>query len=183
MREDHKFKEEVICLLNRILEQTKHQITMSQITDLLKPAIADLATITADIKALTPGGSGTGGISASDLAAIQDVVNQVDVARIALDAIIAGQGTNPGNPPTGVPVISSAPSVTLAVNQPASFQVSASNTPTAFAATGLPAGLSIDVVTGLISGTPTVGGVTSVSVTASNASGASTIQTLVLTIA
>ena len=176
MREDHKFKEEVICLLNRILEKTKHQITMSQITDLLKPAIADLATIVADIKALPA--SGGGGNTASDLAAIQDVVNQVDAVRVSLDALIAG---NP--PPTTVPVITSAASVSLPINVAASFPVTATNSPTGFAATNLPVGLTIDPVSGLISGTPSVAAVTSVSVTATNTSGTSAVQTLVVTVA
>jgi hypothetical protein len=177
---EHKFKEEVICLLNRILEQTKHQITMSQITDLLKPAIADLATITADIKALTPSGPGGGGTSASDVAAIKDVVNQVDVVRIALDAIIAGQGTNP---PGTIPVITSAATLSLPINTAASFQVTATNSPTGFAAASLPTGLVIDPVSGLISGTPSVAAVTSVSVTATNTAGTSLTQTLVITVA
>ena len=40
-----------------------------------------------------------------------------------------------------------------------SYQITASNNPTSFNATGLPAGLSVNTTTGLISGTPTAAGV------------------------
>lgn len=65
-----------------------------------------------------------------------------------------------------------------------SYQLHADNSPTSFAATGLPAGLSINTTTGLISGT--VNGITSntnytVNVTATNAAGTSTAAVLTLT--
>jgi hypothetical protein len=52
-----------------------------------------------------------------------------------------------------------------------SFQVQAANSPSNYAASGLPAGLSINPSSGLISGIPTEPGNFSVSVTASNAAG------------
>jgi hypothetical protein len=65
-----------------------------------------------------------------------------------------------------------------------SYQLYADNSPTSFAATGLPTGLSINTTTGLISGT--VNGITSntnytVNVTATNAAGTSTAAILTLT--
>ena len=57
-----------------------------------------------------------------------------------------------------------------------SFQITAANAPTSFNATALPAGLTVNTTTGLISGTPTAVGTTSVTVTASNASGTSPAQ-------
>jgi hypothetical protein len=56
------------------------------------------------------------------------------------------------NPP--VPVISSAATATGNVGTAFSYQITASNTPTSYNATGLPPGLSVNTATGLISGTP-----------------------------
>lgn len=57
------------------------------------------------------------------------------------------------------------------VGAPFSFLISAINSPTAYAATGLPAGLTINTATGVISGTPTSAGTTVVELSASNAGG------------
>ena len=53
-----------------------------------------------------------------------------------------------------------------------------SNTPTSYAATPLPAGLSVNTSTGAITGTPTAAGSTTTSITATNGSGASAAVTL-----
>jgi endonuclease G len=52
-----------------------------------------------------------------------------------------------------------------------SYQITATNNPSSFAATGLPEGLSCDPATGLISGTPIVPGNYLVTVSANNAAG------------
>jgi beta-galactosidase len=62
-------------------------------------------------------------------------------------------------------------SLTGAISTPFSYQVAATNVPTSFTATGLPAGLGIDSASGLISGTPTAYGSFSVLVKAANAIG------------
>jgi hypothetical protein len=59
------------------------------------------------------------------------------------------------------------------------LSISATNTPTSYAATPLPAGLSINTGTGAITGTPTAAGITTTSITATNGSGTSTAVSLV----
>ena len=63
-----------------------------------------------------------------------------------------------------------------------SYQITATNNPTSFGATGLPAGLSVNTTSGLISGTPTSAGTSTVTLSATNAAGTGT-ATLTLTIA
>ena len=70
-----------------------------------------------------------------------------------------------------VPAITVAGAETATALQPYSYQVSANNNPTSYAAGGLPPGLSFNSASGLISGTPTAPGTYLVSLTASNANG------------
>ena len=70
------------------------------------------------------------------------------------------------------PMITSAPYAKGEVGTPFSYQIAASNQPTGFSVVGaLPAGLSLDSVSGLISGSPTAAGVAELKLVASNASG------------
>lgn len=79
------------------------------------------------------------------------------------------------------PVITSPTTATGRVGQAFSFQIAASNNPTSYGATGLPAGLSINTTTGLVSGVPTQTGIFSVTITATNGGGTGA-ATLVLEI-
>src|SRR5207245_689057 len=80
------------------------------------------------------------------------------------------------------PVITSATGATGTVGQAFSYQITATNSPTSYNATGLPAGLSVNTNTGLISGTPTAAaGTSSVTLSAANLGGTGT-ATLTLTI-
>jgi len=73
------------------------------------------------------------------------------------------------------PVISNTTSVLgFRKKQEFAYQPYASNTPASWTATGLPTGVTINTTTGLISGAATIPGVYVVSLTASNADGAST---------
>jgi O-glycosyl hydrolase len=102
-------------------------------------------------------------------------------ARSVVTYVISGSGgtgntvtvTNPGNQ-TGT------------VGTPASVQVQASDSASgqtlSYSATGLPAGLTINASTGLVSGTPTAAGTSSVTVTATDGTGASGTATFTWTI-
>ena len=73
------------------------------------------------------------------------------------------------NPPA--PNVTSAPTASAQVGQPFNYQIMASNSPTSYSASGLPAGLSVNATTGLISGVPTQSGTFSVALTATNSTG------------
>jgi sugar lactone lactonase YvrE len=85
--------------------------------------------------------------------------------------------------PAAPPVITSASTANATVGSAFSYQVAATNSPTSFTATGLPAGLSINATTGLISGSPTTAGSSSVTLTATNDLGSSSPLELNLSIA
>ena len=78
---------------------------------------------------------------------------------------------NSGAGPAVTPVITSATTATGTVGTPFTYQITASNIPTSFAATSLPTGLVINTATGAITGTPTVAGTTSVTISATNTGG------------
>ena len=80
------------------------------------------------------------------------------------------------------PVITSATTASGTVGSAFSYQITATNTPTSYGATGLPAGLSVNSATGLISGTPTTAGTSTVTLSATNSGGTGN-ATLTLTIA
>ncbi|MBA3708383.1 MAG: carbohydrate-binding protein, partial [Planctomycetes bacterium] len=85
-------------------------------------------------------------------------------------------------PPVAAPVITSAASAAARVGQAFSYAITASGSPTGFNASGLPAGLTVNTPTGVISGTPTTAGTSSATITASNAGG-SVSATLTITVA
>ena len=78
------------------------------------------------------------------------------------------------------PVIISALTASGAVGTAFTYQITATNDPTSFAAAGLPPDLLLNTRTGLISGLPTVAGTFSVTLTASNASGVGTATVAIL---
>ena len=82
----------------------------------------------------------------------------------------------------GPPVVTSTNATSGNAYEAFTFQVVASNSPAFYEATGLPSGLTINSIDGLISGIPTVPGIYSVTLTAGNSAGNGTAN-LSLTIA
>src|SRR5208283_3500226 len=71
-----------------------------------------------------------------------------------------------------LPVITSSDRASGTVGTAFSYQITATNSPTSFGALGLPTGLTLDTVSGLISGTPTGAvGTSSVTLSATNSGG------------
>lgn len=83
--------------------------------------------------------------------------------------------------PTQPPVITSPLTATATTNAPFSYNIRASLSPTSYQATGLPAGLSVNTSTGLISGTVSAAGVYTFNISATNVVGTTT-RTLSLTV-
>ena len=82
------------------------------------------------------------------------------------------------------PVVSSAATASGKIGTAFSYQITASGTPTSYSATGLPAGLTVNTATGLISGTPTTAATTAVTVGAINGGGTGTkALTITVTVA
>jgi len=79
------------------------------------------------------------------------------------------------------PLITTTGSAAGVINTTFSFAITATNSPQSYSATGLPAGLSVNTTTGVISGQPTTEGVSSVALTAANATGTGT-ATLLITV-
>jgi hypothetical protein len=81
-----------------------------------------------------------------------------------------------------LPAITSPLTVSGTTGAAFSYQIEASNNPVSFNAIGLPAGLSVDTSTGLISGTPAGGGLFPVTISAANIDGGTGSATLALTV-
>lgn len=82
---------------------------------------------------------------------------------------------------SAAPAITSATAAGGAVGSAFSYQIVATNSPSAYSAAPLPAGLSLNASTGRVSGTPTAAGTTTVSLGATNSAGTGT-ATLTITI-
>ena len=73
-----------------------------------------------------------------------------------------------------LPVITSSANAGGLTNAPFNYIIQAANLPTSFSATGLPATLILNSLTGALTGTPTNSGIFNVTITASNSTGSTT---------
>ncbi|RME89555.1 MAG: hypothetical protein D6766_14605 [Verrucomicrobia bacterium] len=94
--------------------------------------------------------------------------------ELALAPVEAPAGTESAAAQIVTPPVShitSSSVLNATVGQPLSYQITTDNQPTQFAATGLPEGLTLDPVTGRITGTPATAGVWNVTLEATGAEG------------
>ena len=75
---------------------------------------------------------------------------------------------------SSAPVITSSSTASGNTNKSFSYQITATNSPTSYSATGLPSGLVLNTSTGLISGTPSTAATSNVTIGAINAGGKGT---------
>ncbi len=99
------------------------------------------------------------------------VISQPSQAGISVTSDASGTTVTVTSVVAGAPVISSATSVGAAPGLPFTYQIAATNKPTSFGATNLPAGLKVNNTTGLISGTATKAGAFVAQINANNAAG------------
>ena len=97
------------------------------------------------------------------------IANDVFTYNIPAFSVVTFAGTDS-------PAITSGPSASAIYGQPFSFQITATNSPTNYSATGLPPGLDIDPVSGLITGTPNAVGQYSSTIVATNDGGSDAID-------
>jgi hypothetical protein len=113
-------------------------------------------------------GIGTGNLTINQLATSMKLVAS-NGAAITANSNLFDVVTPPA------PVLTSPNSAIAVVGGAFSYQILAVNGATTFSATGLPAGLTVSTATGLISGTPTVSGTSSITLSATNLGGSGTL--------
>lgn len=104
--------------------------------------------------------------------------NRVGLSGLQIVAQGGGSGGSGAEPNGPAPVISSASSATGTYGAPFDYAILASETPGSYSATGLPAGLALDPVSGIISGVPEVAGQFTLALSATNAAGTGTASLL-----
>src|SRR6266487_4641130 len=191
---------QLVCSMKRILPLVLVLATASGVLAAAKPKITSATTasgtvgvafsyqITAD-QAIPPGGWGATGLPAgltvnTNTGLISGTPTAAGTYSVTISATNAnGTGTATltltiNAPP---PVITSPGTATGTVGVAFCYQITATNNPTSYGASGLPPGLTVNTATGLISGSPTTAGTYPVTISASNSGGTGT-ATLVITI-
>ena len=119
-------------------------LTVNTSTGVISGTPTTPGTYTVGLTATNAGGDGTATLTIN-------VQANPDAPSITSDLIASGQ-----------------------INAAFTYQITATKSPTSYTAAGLPAGLTINTSTGLISGTPTAGGTFNATITALNDSGSDT---------
>ncbi len=154
------------------------------------PAVVGTQFLYQIVASNAPGVFGASGLPggltlATDKGVITGIPTTAGTFNVTLSAAnVAGVGTAPlvvtvsGGPvppvppsPAGAPVITSATTATVAPGAAFSYQIAATNSPIAYNAANLPAGLTVSQATGLVSGTVQTAGTYSCQVMALNFSG------------
>lgn len=163
------------------LREHVHRIEMQQ-EEFHMSEDAAIQAVTADITAqlttlsglirqvLAEVGSGSGTVQPSTVAALQ-------AAQSELDSVVSGFGASLNPPASDVVTVTDPGDQTSSIAAgPVSLQIQATDSVASevlsYTASGLPDGLAIDSGSGLISGTPTTEGVSSVVVTAMDSTAA-----------
>jgi len=102
------------------------------------------------------------------------IVGTYNIQLIATNASAAGYGNLALTVQLPRPVFINSATADGFVSTPFAYTIQAANVPTSFSATGLPGGLTMNSVTGVIAGTPTNAGTFNVSITANNFTGHTT---------
>lgn len=156
--------------------------------------------LTADLKAVLAQQKKT----SQEIASVQAATDVLTAKIVELEAIIAAGGEVsaelaaavaavkaqaqaiddqiPDLPSGDAPLILNPLTASAQVGVAFSLQLTASGAPSQFSASPLPAGLTLDASTGLISGTPSEAGITEVQLTATNPAGSANAA-LVITVA
>jgi len=131
----------------------------------------------------------SGGLSITTGGLITGTPTTAGPLNVALSVSNAAEVTGSGNlaitvaaAPTSAPVMGGATTASGNVSTTFNYQILASNTPRSYTTTLLPAGLTLNPATGLISGIPTKVGDTTVTLTAENPAGTSSSQDLTISI-
>ena len=126
----------------------------------------------------------------SSTGAITGTPTAAGVTAVVLTATNPTGTSSPVTVTTTIAAAGIAPVITSATTAPGTvgtvfttYTITATGTPTSFTASPLPAGLVLNSSTGAITGTPTAAGITSVVLTATNATGTSSPVTVTTTIA
>jgi PKD repeat protein len=129
------------------------------------------------------------GANASALTASLSLSNVQAVDGANYDVVVTNASGSIASNVVALTVTTAAPIITSATTAPGTvgtpfvtYLIVATGSPTSYGATGLPAGLTLNTLTGAINGTPTAAGVSVVTLSATNSTGTDT-QILTVTVA